>query len=289
MKNSNFQLPTEVATVIAQLTCFQGKLPQGSPCSPIITNLICNIFDIRLLKLAKKYRLNYTRYADDLTFSTNDINFLKKETTFFEELEKEIINAGFKINKKKTRVQYRDSRQEVTGIIVNRKLHVNRDYYKQTRAMAHHLYKDGEYFIEEEVQGTINQLEGRFSFINQLEWYNNKLDSNKKLKYENLNGREKEYSKFIFYKYFFANPKPIIVTEGKTDITYLKAALKSLWQEYPELVNKDTNGHFEYKIAFLKKSKRLFYFLNLKKDGADTMNNIYNFFLKPVEKNIPIT
>lgn len=279
MKDSKFQLPLEVSTVIAQLACYQGKLPQGSPCSPIITNLICNIFDNRVLKLAKKYRLNYTRYADDLTFSTNDRKFLEIETKFFEELEREVIKAGFRINSKKTRVQYRDSRQEVTGIIVNRKLHVSRDYYKKTRAMAYHLYKYGEYFIEKDVQGTINQLEGRFSFINQLEWYNNKLNLNvKRPRFENLNGREKEYCKFIFYKYFFANPKPLIVTEGKTDITYLKAALKSLWQEYPELIGKNKSGQFEYKIAFLKKSKRFSYFLNLKIDGADTMNNIYQFF-----------
>ena len=279
LKNHNFQLPVEVATVIAQLTCYQGVLPQGAPSSPIITNLICNIFDMRLSKLAKKYRLNYTRYADDLTFSTNDSKFLKVQSMFFEELEKEIENAGFKINAKKTRIQYRDSRQEVTGIIVNKKLHVNRDYYKKTRAMAHHLYKTGEYSIEEGVQGTISQLEGRFSFINQLEWYNNNLDSNNKIpKFENLNGREREYSQFIFYKYFFANPKLLIVTEGKTDIVYLKAALKCLWREYPELVDRDEKGNWHFKIAFLKRSKRLSYFLNLKKDGADTMNNIYHFF-----------
>lgn len=279
IKNYNFQLSEEVATVIAQLACYKGKLPQGSPCSPVITNLICNIFDTRISKLAKKYRLNYTRYADDLTFSTNNHNFLNLESAFFEELEIEINNAGFKINEKKTRVQYHNSRQEVTGIVVNKKLHVNRDYYKKTRAMAYHLYKNGEYLIDEETQGTINQLEGRFSFINQLEWYNNKLDSNsKQLKFENLNGREKEYSQFLFYKYFFANPKPLIVTEGKTDIIYLKAALKNLWQEYPELVSRDQNGHAEYKIAFLKRSKRISYFLNLKKDGADSMNNLYKFF-----------
>lgn len=177
----------------------------------------------------------------------------------------------------------------MTGIIVNKKLHVNRDYYKKTRAMAHHLYKTGEYSIEEGVQGTISQLEGRFSFINQLEWYNNNLDSNNKIpKFENLNGREREYSQFIFYKYFFANPKLLIVTEGKTDIVYLKAALKCLWREYPELVDRDEKGNWHFKIAFLKRSKRLSYFLNLKKDGADTMNNIYHFFLIREVKNILI-
>ena len=109
------------------MTCYQGKLPQGAPTSPIITNLICNIFDVRISKLAKKYRLDYTRYVDDLTFSTNNKEFLNIKNIFFEELEKEIINAGFNINKRKTRVQYRVSRQEVTGIVVNKKLHVSRD------------------------------------------------------------------------------------------------------------------------------------------------------------------
>lgn len=281
LKDRSFQLPSEVATVIAQLACYQGKLPQGAPTSPIITNLICNIFDVRISKLAKKYRLDYTRYVDDSSFSTNNKEFLNVKNMFFEELEKEITYSGFSINKNKTRIQYRDSRQEVTGVVVNKKLHVSRDYYKRTRAMAYQLYRSGEYFIENEIKGTINQLEGRFSFINQLEWYNNQLNlEGKRLTYEYLNGREKAYSQFIFYKYFFANPRPLILTEGKTDVVYLKAALKNLWKEYPNLVSRNSKGQFEYKVSFLQKSKRLAYFLNFKKDGADTMNNIYKFFSK---------
>ena len=287
-KNRNFLLPLEVATIIAQLTCYQGKLPQGAPTSPVITNLICNIFDVRISKLVKKYRLDYTRYVDDLTFSTNNREFSKIKNVFFEELEKEIINTGFNINKQKTRIQYMDSRQEVTGVVVNKKLHVSRGYYKKTRAMAYQLYKTGEYFIENEMKGTINQLEGRFSFINQLEWYNNKLNlDRKKLTYEHLNGRERAYSQFIFYKNFFANPKPLIVTEGKTDIIYLKAALKNLWKEYPNLISRNSKGQFEYKVSFLRRSKKLAYFLNFQKDGADAMNNIYRFFSKEGGKMYP--
>ena len=288
LKNRSFKLSSEVATVITQLTCYQGKLPQGAPTSPIITNLICNIFDVRISKVAKKNRLDYTRYVDDLTFSTNSREFLNVKNIFLEELEKEIISAGFSINKKKTRIQYRDSRQEVTGVVVNKKLHVSRDYYKKTRAMAHQLYKSGEYFIESEVKGTINQLEGRFSFINQLEWYNNKLNlGGRKPAYEYLNGREREYSKFLFYKYFFVNSKPLIVTEGKTDVTYLKAALRNLWKEYPNLISRNSKGQFEYNVSFLQRSKRLAYFLNFKRDGADAMNNIYKFYSVEGGKKYP--
>ena len=63
--NRYFKLPYEVAVIIAQIACYKGHLPQGSPCSPVIANLICNVMDIRILKLAKKYKLDYTRYADD--------------------------------------------------------------------------------------------------------------------------------------------------------------------------------------------------------------------------------
>lgn len=286
-KNNNFLLPRDVATVLAQLTCYQGTLPQGAPTSPVITNMICAIMDERILKCSKKYKLDYTRYADDLTFSTNDWKFLDKQEEFWAELRKEITNAGFKINEDKTRVQLFDSRQEVTGLVVNQKLRVNRDYYMTTRAMAHHLYKTGEFFVGDE-SGTVQQLEGRFTFINQLEWYNNKHDlSGTPHKYETLNGREKQYSKILFYKYFFANEKPLVVTEGKTDVRYLKAALKNMYQDYPDLVSKDENDYFVYKISFLKRSKRLAYFLNIKIDGADTLQNIVHFYSDKNNKTYP--
>ena len=277
MKNKNYQFSKEIATIIAQITCYEGKLPQGAPSSPVITNMICNIFDMRLLRLAKKYKIDYTRYADDLSFSTNDKKFLNLEQQFFDELHCEVKRAGFSINEKKTRVQYRDSHQEVTGIVVNKKLNVDREYCKATRAMAHQLYKTGEYTIDGDEKGTMAQLEGRFSFINQLDKYNNNNEEGPH-QFEYLNGREKTYSQFLFYKYFFANEKPIFITEGKTDVIYLKAALKNMWKDYPDFITKKDNGQFEYKIAFLKRSKRIEYFLNIKLDGADTLNNIMEFY-----------
>lgn len=235
IKNKDFQLSEEVATVIAQLTCFKGSLPQGAPTSPIISNYICNIFDLRIIKLAKKYKLNYTRYADDLTFSTNEKYFMENWEDFMENLKKEVERAGFHLNEKKTRISYEDSRQEVTGVIVNKKISIKREYYKNTRAMANNLYKTGEFYINGE-KGSLNQLEGRFTFINQAECFG------KKIIFQQLNGREKEYQKFLFFKYFYANEKPLIVTEGKTDVIYLKAALKKMYRDYPELVTKMIKG-----------------------------------------------
>ena len=74
-KNRYFRLPHEVAITIAQITCYNGTLPQGAPSSPIITNYICQVLDRRLLLLAREYRLDYTRYADDITFSTTSPSY----------------------------------------------------------------------------------------------------------------------------------------------------------------------------------------------------------------------
>lgn len=278
-KNKELSLPTEVATVIAQLTCYNGHLPQGAPSSPIITNLICQILDYRLLKVAKKYKLDYTRYADDLTFSTNNKDFINRHKAFLSEISSQIERAGFHINEKKTRLQYKNSKQIVTGLVVNKKLSVDNEYYRETRAMAHTLYTEGRFHIDG-IDATMIQLEGRYSFINQIDCYNNQQDGEKH-HFRRLNGREKEYQKFLFFKYFVANMKPLIVTEGKTDIVYLKAALKSLYLQYPELVTKNENGQFEFKVSFLKRSKRLAYFLGISLDGADAMKSIYNYFNPP--------
>jgi RNA-directed DNA polymerase len=75
MKNRGYALHERVATVIAQIACFNNELPQGSPCSPIISNLVAHLLDVRLANLAKQTRCTYTRYADDLTFSTNQREF----------------------------------------------------------------------------------------------------------------------------------------------------------------------------------------------------------------------
>ena len=181
-----------------------------------------------------------------MTFSTNNAEFENRIDEFTEELSKEIDNAGFKINRDKTRLQLRKSRQTVTGLVVNEKVSVDHRYYKATRAMAHNLYREGGFDICGE-EGSLEQLEGRFSFVNQIDKYNNKLEMSgrigrsgrasgragagaggnekKKHDFRHLNGREREYRKFLFYKYFVAGERPMIVTEGKTDILYINCLL----------------------------------------------------------------
>lgn len=293
IKNRYFQMEENIATMFAQLICYQGSLPQGSPTSPIIGNLICNSLDMRLLKLCKKYKLYYTRYADDMTFSTNSKEFQNIFSSFYKDLEDEVNRSGFLINKEKNRLVFKNNRQTVTGLTVNNKVNINRNFYLQTRAMAFSLYTKGVFNIDG-YNGEINQLDGRFSFINRMDKEQNKNDFKNLLPSENnkqffsklfLNTREKEYQKFLFYKYFWSNDKPLVITEGTTDILYIKAALKKYNKEYPELIEKVGKDKFKYKISFFKRSDRLKFLFGFVNDGADDILNLFHYYIdKPQSK-----
>ncbi|RMF52312.1 MAG: RNA-directed DNA polymerase [Bacteroidetes bacterium] len=165
-----YNLPDEVATVLAQIACYthpedtwqhNGKvvrrsyLPQGAPTSPIITNMICAGMDAELQRLAKRCRATYTRYADDLTFSTTLRTFPEdlaqvvddtegRKRVFLSETLRSIIEKhGFEVNDKKVRLQDRRFRQEVTGLTVNEFPNVRRSFVRQVRAMLHAWDKYG--------------------------------------------------------------------------------------------------------------------------------------------------
>ena len=66
-----YHIPADASTILSQICCFENQLPQGAPTSPILSNMICAQLDSQLQWLAKTNRCMYTRYADDITFSTN--------------------------------------------------------------------------------------------------------------------------------------------------------------------------------------------------------------------------
>lgn len=135
-----FHIQPEFAHIIANFCCFESKLPQGAPTSPIVTNIVSQRLDYKLVKLAKEYHCFYTRYADDITFSC-DKNRFKEE--FMTKLDEIIKSEGFVINDKKTRTQKKAVRQEVTGITVNEKLNLQRTYVKKVRAALSNWEKHG--------------------------------------------------------------------------------------------------------------------------------------------------
>lgn len=147
-----FNFPVEVASAVAGLCCmkFKGEedeqpryvLPQGAPTSPIITNMICDKLDWRLAGLAKRFGLHYTRYADDITFSSMH-NVYQPNGVFWTELRRIIADQNFTINEDKTRLQKRGSRQEVTGVTVSEKLNVTQKYVRDIRNILYIWEKYG--------------------------------------------------------------------------------------------------------------------------------------------------
>lgn len=107
-------------------------LPQGAPTSPSLTNFIARKMDRRLKGAAKRFGVTYTRYADDITFSSNH-NVYQKESEFMLEVRKIIAEQGFLIKESKVRLQQNGYRQEVTGLIVNAHPNVPSQYVKQVR------------------------------------------------------------------------------------------------------------------------------------------------------------
>jgi RNA-directed DNA polymerase len=141
-----YKLPKSVATVIAQLCCHDKKLPQGAPTSPTLSNMVMRRLDEKLSRLARRYRCTYTRYADDITFSSNRAAFPSalaiagsdaegRSVRLGNQLVEAVEGCDFKINFSKVRLQSAKSRQEVTGLTVNRKPNVQRRYVRRIRAM----------------------------------------------------------------------------------------------------------------------------------------------------------
>ena len=120
----------------------RNVLPQGAPTSPVFSNIICQKLDRRLSGVAKRFNLNYTRYADDITFSSMH-NVYQKEGEFLKELNRIIKDQNFDIKESKTRLQKTGFRQEVTGLIVNDKVNVRKRYVKQIRMWLYYWEKYG--------------------------------------------------------------------------------------------------------------------------------------------------
>jgi hypothetical protein len=110
----------------------KNVLPQGAPTSPFLTNVVCQRLDHLLSGMAKRFGCRYSRYADDITFSSSH-NIYHKDGDFEKELRRIITSQGFQIKESKTRLQKRGFRQEVTGIVVNEKENVRVRYLKELR------------------------------------------------------------------------------------------------------------------------------------------------------------
>lgn len=137
---------------VIELLCYKGRLTQGAPTSPPVTNIVCKRLDARLHSMAKTFegyygkyefgdieipnqRYTYTRYADDMNVST--VN--RKDTRIIEALVDKIEDANYDVNKDKTEVMNTPRRLRVLGLTVNEKVNIPRETRRQFRARLHNI------------------------------------------------------------------------------------------------------------------------------------------------------
>jgi RNA-directed DNA polymerase len=148
-----FSLNEEVATTLAKLCCYDRELPQGSPASPVISNILCLGLDYRLSKLARSKGCVYSRYCDDLVLSTDRTTFPRALAQFAGEGSREVVlgaqlvniiaEARFAINPTKTRLRSRSEQQLVTGLVVNQRINVPRKFVRTLRVILHEWERRG--------------------------------------------------------------------------------------------------------------------------------------------------
>lgn len=129
----------DVAHLLTKLcTNANNVLPQGSPASPALSNLVMLRLDKRLGRLAEVVGFDYSRYADDITLSGD--KSIKNTLPLVEMILRE---EGLIVNHQKTRLQYKHQRQEVTGLVVNSRLSVSRKIKKELDNAIYFINKYG--------------------------------------------------------------------------------------------------------------------------------------------------
>ncbi len=238
-----FNCPESVATLLAQICCFDGRLPQGAPTSPIVSNIVCHQLDNRLLDFAKENRLVYTRYADDITFSTNlkevpiTLGQMDESGDFSlgGEIRGVIESCGFQINEAKVHCSSRFNRQMVTGLVTNSIVNVPRNYVKQIRCMLHAYERYGltkaakEHFEKFDSRKTDfpeltfrKILAGKIGYLGHVRGKSDRL-------YMKLAARMKRMDPEapLTIPLYTGEEKIVVYGEGKTDTMHLQAAFEA--------------------------------------------------------------
>lgn len=121
----------------------QRFVPQGAPTSPAITNIICRTLDKRISRLIGAYDFTYTRYADDITLSARGEEAVENIGKILKYTKNIIEEEGFIVNENKTKVLRKNTCHDVTGIVVNEKLNVQRKNLKKFRATLYQIENEG--------------------------------------------------------------------------------------------------------------------------------------------------
>ena len=155
------------------LVTINGKLPTGAPTSSHIANACFKRIDKEIMSVSSAFGVDYTRYVDDLTFSSyckETVEIVEKRVTAL------LAFHGYKINKNKTKYISDNKQQNILGLVVNNyRVRLQKDFKRKIRAMLHSY---AIYICNTNIKDTkhlawdikrIRQLEGYISYINHVD------------------------------------------------------------------------------------------------------------------------
>jgi RNA-directed DNA polymerase len=174
-RGSPFRYSENLSSALALLCCYQGALPVGAPSSPMLSNLFMIQLDKQISFLAESKGIVYSRYADDLSFSSDQ----RIEVDFVEEIRVLLRGYHLELNDKKIHFASSHQCQRVTGIKVNQRLNIDRSYLRELRAILFNIQKNGihpecfRYFKGKVSKSKDGQLfleiiRGRLEFVRQV-------------------------------------------------------------------------------------------------------------------------
>jgi hypothetical protein len=318
-----FNFSKEVANVIAGLCCMHygennskyGILPQGAPTSPLLTNAICDKLDRRLLGLAKRFNLKYTRYADDITFSSMH-NVYSTDGEFWKELNNIIASQNFTINQEKTRLQKAGGRQEVTGIIVSEKPNVTKHYTGFIRIILHVWEKFGRdcaysRFLTEYLGNCIGSrttipsmeevLRGKLLYMKMVKGDNDSVYQALYQKYNSLISRDcsnntqstdnnisyvfstdlREFEKTFHTKIVFAKNDDKLIAKFHVGDHIMKVSISA---KYANLTEPEVRADNDAVISLAKKQGKSFWLLHSSNNSTHTQQITLNLSLSEIFK-----
>ena len=127
-----------IRVLLTMLCYYKESLPQGAPTSPAITNILMYDFDEKIGGFCRERKISYTRYCDDMTFS-GDFD----EAEVISLVRDELYKRGLFLKKRKTVVVPKSKRQTVTGIVVNEKVNISKEYKKKIRQEMYYIQRFG--------------------------------------------------------------------------------------------------------------------------------------------------
>jgi RNA-directed DNA polymerase len=149
----------------ARALCARPHLPQGAPTSPALANLCAYRADCRLTGLAQSVDARYTRHADDLAFS-GDETFARNVERFAAHVAAILLEEGFTVNHRKTRIMRQGVRQHLAGLAVNRRLNVIRANFDRLKATLHNCVRLGPESQNRDAHDSCrSHLDGRVGFV----------------------------------------------------------------------------------------------------------------------------